>query len=273
MPHLLFLFLALPLLSSLSVAVSPAQVPPNGKAQGFLNSPNNPYSEPAGDWLTSTLCYCHSPERAKDDWHHEKAHIFQHEYYNYHSNATFVADHICLSRARIEADQCVRPSVPGDNNDWRMENGFVCKKFLRTDDEKTRQGNSKRKTRRVKRKTPHLPTNDVCFHDCDMGPFAPDPDEKSSHPDHDKVCFAVDTNFYGTVEMEMTFNRQRRKMAKSGEQGRIKTGFDEVSSYCEDMCQSHFQMPADMNIDDKRADGGSRQFVYTDLDDMCDHCR
>ena len=39
------------------------------------------------------------------------------------------------------------------------------------------------------------------------------------------------------------------------------------------MCQRMFKMPVDMDINDKRADGGSRQFVYTKLDDMCDHCK
>lgn len=106
-----------------------------------------------------------------------------------------------------------------------------------------------------------------------MGPFEPDPEDKSSHPDHDKVCFAVDTNFYGKDEMEVKFNRQRRRMEKAGEQGRVKTAYEEVRGYCEDMCQRTFKMPVDMDINDKRADGGSRQFVYTKMDDMCDHCK
>lgn len=74
-------------------------------------------------------------------------------------------------------------------------------------------------------------------------------------------------------EMEIKFNRQRRRMEKSFQQGRFKTDFQEVQGYCEDMCQRNFGMPADMEINDKRADGGSRQFVYTELDDMCDNCR
>ena len=273
MPRLQFFIAALILLPSTSLAVVPIQVPPNGKGQGFIGNLGNLYAPPTGDWLTSTLCYCHSPVRMKENWQYEKAHIFQHEYYNYHSNATFVVDHMCLSRARMQGDKCNRPNVGGDNNDWLMENPFVCKKFKRTDEERLRQINSKRSTRRPKRNAPHLTKPPLCTHDCDWGPFTPDPEEKWKHPAHDKVCFAVDTDFYGKDEMDVKFNRQRRRMEKPGQQGRVKTKFEEVQGYCEDMCQRMFNMPADMEINDKRADGGSRQFVYTQLDDMCDNCK
>lgn len=256
----------------MSLAVAPAQVPPNGKAHGFISNLDNLYPQPTGDWLTSTLCYCHSPIRAKEKWQYEKAHIFQHEYYNYHSNATFVVDHMCLSRARTEGDQCIRPNIGGDNNNWLMENRYVCKKFLRTEEEKVLQQNSKRRTRRGSRGP--MDGNVIsCLVDCDPGAYGPDPPDPSSHPDNDKVCFGVDTDFYGMDEMELKFNRQRRRMEAPGEQGRVQTKFEEVQGHCEDMCQSHFEMPADMKINDKRAGGGSRQFLYTALDDMCDHCR
>lgn len=152
----------------------------------------------------------------------------------------------------------------------------MCKKFARTEEEKIRQGNSKRSTgsRRERRhKVPHFNTSPTCLVGCDPGPFGADAEDQSSHPHEDKVCFAVDTNFYGMDEMMVKFNGQHRVMIKDFDQGRIKTGFEEVQGYCEDMCQSRFGMPADMKINDKRADGGSRQFVYTDLDDMCDHCK
>lgn len=273
MPRFQTLLAALLLLPSISLAVVPAQVPPNGKAKGFISDLGNLWQEPTGDWLTSTLCYCHSPVHAKENYQYEKAHIFQHEYYNHHSNATFITDHMCLSRARTQGDKCNRPNVGGDNNDWWQENPFVCKKFPRTEEEKIQQANSKRSARRLERRRPHFPTSPICDHGCEMGPFEPDPEDKSSHPDHDKVCFAVDTNFYGKDEMEVKFNRQRRRMEKAGEQGRVKMGYEEVRGYCEDMCQRTFKMPVDMDINDKRADGGSRQFVYTKMDDMCDHCK
>ena len=225
------------------------------------------------------MCYCHSPVHAKEDDEYEKAHIFQHEYYNYHSDATFVVDHMCLARAGSEGNLCNRPNVGGDNDDWLLEDPFVCKKFERTEEEKTAQGNSKRRTRREertrrgKRNVPHYPISPTCVHNCDPGPFGPDPADKSSHPDYDKVCFAVTDDFYGPNEMELKFNRQRRKSGKPGQQGRVKTEFTEVQGYCEDMCQRTFNLPADMKLSEKRADGGSRQFLYTDLDDMCDHCK
>lgn len=273
MPRLLLSLAALIFLPHLSLAVLPVKVPPNGKAQGFLGNLGNTYPPPTGDWLTSTLCYCHSPIKMKETWQYEKAHIFQHEYYNYHSNATFVADHMCLSRARTEGDKCNRPNVQGDNNDWILENPYVCKKFPRSTDETLRQIYSKRSTRRPKRNAPHTNKPALCTHDCDMGPFTPDPDELARHPKQDKVCFGVDTNFYGMDEMWIKFNRQKRVMKKKSQQGRTKTKFAEVQGYCEDMCQSTFGMPADMEINDKRADGGSRQYVYTELDDMCDNCK
>lgn len=268
--HRLLLSLAasLILLPSLSQAVLPVQVPPNGKASGFLGNLGGAFPPPTGDWLTSTLCYCHSPVRVPENWRYEKAHIFQHEYYNHHSNATFVADHMCLSRARKQGDKCNRPNVQGDNNDWLQENPFVCKKFPRSTDETLRQIHS-----RPRRNAPHLTTPPLCPQHCDMGPFTPDPDEASRHPKQDKVCFAVATNFYGMDEMEIKFNHQRRRMEKDATQGRVKTPFPLVQGYCEDLCQRNFGMPADMQINDKRADGGSRQFVYTELDDMCDNCK
>ena len=276
--HLLFLA-ALILLFSLSCAVPPVSVPPNGKFNGYLKS-NNEFPDPTGDWLTSTLCYCHSPIRVSDAWQddykYEKAHIFQHEYYNFHSNVTFVTNHMCLSKAHYQGDQCVHPNVGGDNNDWRMEGRFTCKKFKRTDDEKRRQVHSKRSTRRGKRRVPHMPTMPHClagFESCDKGTYAPDPEDKSNSPDHDKVCFSTDTGFYGKDEFDVKFNRQRRRMVKALDQGRIQTDSDSVRGYCEDLCQSHFKMPVDMYINDKRAGGGCRQFVYTDVDDMCDHCK
>ena len=299
MPRLRSFLAALVLLPSVSHAVVPADTPPNGKGHGFIGDIGI-YPQPTGDWLTSTLCYCHAPTRAKENNEYEKAHVFQFEYYNYHSNATYIADHMCLSRARNQGDQCIRPNIDGDNSDWYMDfydTSFLCKKFKRTAEEKIAQANSKRgigREKRLKRTAEasfaqatstnstgiekrfnahHINTSPVCTHNCDWGPFAPDPEEESSHPDHDKVCFKVYGDFFGSKDFEMKFNRQRRKMEKRGQQGRVKTDFHEVQGHCEFMCQSVFDMPADMTINDKRADGGSRQFVYTQLDDMCDHCK
>ncbi|KAF6217503.1 hypothetical protein HO133_006841 [Letharia lupina] len=273
MPLLQTFLTALTLLPSISLAVAPAQVPPNGKGLGFISNLEDLYPEPTGDWLTSTLCYCHSPIHAKEKWQYEKAHIFQHEYYNYHSNATFIVDHMCLSRAHTEGDQCNRPNVGGDNNDWLMQKRYVCKDFPRTEEEKVRQANSKRSTRRGKRAEPIAQHMVSCVQDCDPGAYAPDVPDPSPHPKFDRVCFGVDTDFYGMDEMELKFNRQHRKMESPGQQGRVQTEFEEVQGYCEDMCQSMFKMPVDMKINDKRAGGGSRQFLYTSLDDMCDHCK
>ena len=115
---------------------------------------------------------------------------------------------------------------------------------------------------------------EACYFNCDPGPFGPDLPEPTSHREHDKVCFSVDKNFYGPGrKMKVKFNDQQRTMDKDGEQGRVKTEFQEVQGYCEDMCQRTFGMPADMKPKDKRADGGSRQYVYTSMDDMCDHCK
>ena len=276
MPHFQAIFAILLLLASVSLAVAPAQVPPNGKARGFISNLDKAYAKPTGDWLTSTYCYCHSPVRERETWKYEKAHIFQHEYYNWHSNATFVANHLCLARAHREGDQCIRPNMDGnDNMDWWKpagKGGYVCKKFERTEEEKIRQANSKRSTRREKRNAPHFPSPGACQKHCEMGPFEPDPEEKSSHPAHDTVCFNVAQNFYGQDNLEFKFNRQKRK-EKGSQGGMVKTGYQEVRGYCEDICQKTFKMPVDMDIDDPRAFGGSRQFVYTELDDMCDNCK
>lgn len=269
MPTLLAFVTALALLPSVSLAVAPAQVPPNGKAHGFISNLDNLYPEPTGDWLTSTFCFCHSPVHAKKIFEYEKAHIFQHEYYNYHSNATFVVDHMCLSKAHYQGDQCRRPNVGGDNSDWLLDAPYVCKKFPRTEEESIRQGNSKRSTRKREKRGPPF----ECLWNCDPGAYDRDPPDPSSHRHQDKVCFATDTSFYGTWKMEMKFNEQHRKMYKPGAQGRVQSDPKEVQGYCEDMCQKTFGMPVDMKINDKRADGGSRQYLYTSLDDMCDHCK
>ena len=160
--------------------------------------------------------------------------------------------------------------------DWYRvhgKDGLICKKFERTEEEKIRQAHSKRSTRKDKRNAPHFKSSPVCVPgNCDFGPFEPDPEEKSSHPSHDTVCFNVAMNFYGLNELEIKFNRQKRK-EKNGGAGRESTGYQEVQGFCEDMCQKNFKMPVDMDINDPRAGGGSRQWVYTDLDDMCDNCR
>ena len=116
-----------------------------------------------------------------------------------------------------------------------------------------------------------------------MGPFAPDPDEKAHHPMQDKVCIGVGMSFYGKRDMEIKFNRQFRKMKKVKDmpdplpllapQGRVKTGDAEVQPICTDMCKKHFDMPVHMRLDDYEADGGSRQYTFTYVDDMCDNCK
>ena len=274
MSPLQFFIAVLTLFPSISLAVTPAQVPPHGKAQGFISNLDDALPIPTGDWLVSTMCYCRLPFHNPEISSFEKAHIFQHEYYNYHSDSTFVLDHLCLAKAHYEGDQCVHPNIGGDNNDWwqKPEKGdeWTCKHFRRTEEEKILQGNSKRIVKRDK--LPRTPPVCVVEH-CDPGPYGDDPPEKSSHPNSDKVCFRVGNNFYGTRDFQIKFNWQRRRMDAPGEQGRVKTQFYKVYEYCENMCQNTFGMPADMEIADKRADGGSRQFVYTDLDDMCDHCR
>ena len=269
MPRLQPFLAALALLPSISLAVAPASVPPNGKGHGFIGDLDNNHPPPNGDWLTSTLCYCRSTTPAKEMYEYDRAHIFQHEYYNYHSNATFILDHVCLS----EDAQCVEPNIGGDNIGWFREDPFVCKTFPRTEEEQILQANSKRSTgpkKEEKRKWPGwLWKPHGCILDCEPGPFDHSPPKPADH--QDKVCFAVNNNYYGTTKMELMFNGQHRKMHK-GEQGRIQTDAEEVHGYCEDVCQSEWGWPADMKIDDKQAGGGSRQFVYTSLDDMCDHC-
>ena len=282
MPRLQTFLTALTLLPSVSLAVAPAQVPPNGKGQGFIGNIGNLYPPPSGDWLTSTLCYCRSPTHAQEVYQYEKAHIFQHEYYNYHSNATFIVDHKCLTEAVGEGDQCIVPNMGGDNEDWFREDPYVCKKFARTEEEQRLQANSKRSTRREKQrrekkkkkrsKWPNWLAPHNCIANCDPGPFSHDPDALANRA-HDKVCFSVGTNFYGMVKMELRFNGQHRVMKRLGDQGRVQTALDDVQGHCEDLCQSTFGMPAEMKIMDKRAGGGSRQFLYTSLDDMCDHCK
>ena len=277
MPRLQTFLTALTLLPSMSMAVAPVQAPPNGKAHGFISNLENIYPPPTGDWLTSTMCYCRAPTPAKEIYQFEKAHIFQHEYYNYHSNATFVVDHLCLSRAQAEGDHCERPNIGGDNNDWLLETPYeyICKTFARTEEEKVQQGNSKRQEevqQGISKRQGHEPV--VCSEDCDPGPYSNDLPEPTSHREHDKVCFAVGKNYYGLgSKMDVKFNDQHRTMRKNGDQGRVETGAQDVQGYCEDMCQTTFGMPADMKLKDKRADGGSRQYVYTAVDDMCDHCK
>ena len=273
MQGLQVLITALTLLPFPSLAVVPVEVPPDGKAIGFISDLGGRYPQPTGDWLTSTLCYCHSPIQVTEDWRYEKAAIFQHEYYNYHSNATFVLDYKCLSRARQQGDQCVRPNLDSNNNNWYKENpDTVCKDFPRTEEEKIRQGHSKRLTKKGNR-GPMDGTRWTCLFDCNLGPYAPETPQPASHRDHDKLCLRVGHEYFGTREMEIKFNFQRRDSDKDGEQGRDSYGWLDVNEYCEDMCQKNFQMPCDTNTKDKQTNGGSRQYVYTSMDDMCDHCK
>lgn len=144
----------------------------------------------------------------------------------------------------------------GDNDDWLMqgEGIFACKKFPRTQEEKMRQANSKRSTstRREKRWVPHLPLSLGCTVDCAPGAYGPAPLDAG----HDKVCFGVDTDFYGIDEMESKFIGQRRKMNKRGGQRGVQTMGKEVQGYCEDMCQRTFNVPIDMKINDKMGGWG-----------------
>lgn len=276
MPHLQAFLIAFTLLPSLCLAVAPALVPPNGKAHGFISNIDSRYpNPPTGDWLTSTMCYCRSPVPPKEDNQYGKAHIFQHEYYNHRSNATFVLDHLCLARTAAEGDKCERPNIGGDNNNWIIDSlvphEHVCKKFPRTEEEKALQGGSSTK---VSKRQGHEPY--ACYFNCDPGPYGPDdPPGPSSHRDHDKVCFKTDYEYYGPGRtMKVKFNEQERTMDSHDKKTRVKTDFDEVQWYCEQMCQRTFNMPARTDkMKDKRADGGSRQFAYTKLEDMCDHCK
>lgn len=267
------------LLASVSLAVTPVKVPPNGKGYGFISNTNNlgkVYLPPTGDWITTTFCYCHPPVRQPQDWRYGKAHVFQYEYYNYHSNVTFVAEHLCVARAPHEGDRCIRPNIDRDNMDWYIKNGkggYLCKDFERTEEEIIRQANSKRGISNAKRNLPHFKSGGICAQwNCDKGPFE-DPKEESFHPKHDELCFGVAMNFYGSGELEIKFNGQKRTMKGKKQAGRLKSDYYEVMDMCEERCQREFQMPVDMEIMDPRAMGGSRQFIYPDVDDMCDHCK
>ena len=79
-----------------------------------------------------------------------------------------------IARARIQGDKCNRPSVGGDKNDWFMKNPYAYKKSPRTDEERGKQGSSKRSIRREKRKAPHIPISLTCTNHYAPGRYGPD---------------------------------------------------------------------------------------------------
>jgi len=99
-----------------------------GKLPGYL------YGQPPrqSDFLTSTFCYCALPDHVPN--RKEEAHYFQFEYYNVHSDVTFILEHLCLASSD-DKFTCLRPrSVSGkdkghqDRSEWQ---GKVCRSWPR----------------------------------------------------------------------------------------------------------------------------------------------
>lgn len=96
------------LASSLAIvanAATPDEVA-KGNIPGFLNSWNGNPPRPS-DFLTATFCYCGT----KNDIHlanrTEKAHIFQYEYFNSHSNTTYLVEYLCEASADRVSPGCL----------------------------------------------------------------------------------------------------------------------------------------------------------------------
>ncbi|KAF6225982.1 hypothetical protein HO173_012612 [Letharia columbiana] len=104
MPSLLTIALALTLLAA-THAATPSEVEA-GTLPGFTGAT----SAHAGDYLTSTFCFCAAALPIPQ--HYSEAHYFQFEYYNQHRNRTFILSDLCLADADAAAT-CLAPR-PGD---------------------------------------------------------------------------------------------------------------------------------------------------------------
>lgn len=273
-----------PLLTALSLAVLPAEVPPGGKyAGGFLGAPGETPLHPAGDWLTMTFCFCQAPQESPDIYGFDVAHYFQHEYYNYHENATFVLDHVCMTRSGrlTESDACAFPNTGGHENDhWEATDHYTCKEWPRTEEEKAAVANSKRgreDDRGARRNTKRV-FGEVEPFPPGRTPYDHPKNPHGTHPDKDRLCFRLGHSLYGSVAWrdEIIFNGQSRMGKKPvgkkwGDQGKVETPKEEVAPMCADLCQKHTGLPSRMQLGNRK--GRSRQNVYKKMDDMCDHCR
>ena len=135
------LALILPLLPTI-LAVTPTTAEMEfGKIAGFTHG--GIYSSHAGDYFTSTFCFCAGPDRGIN--HRSDASYLQFEYYSWHRNTTFVANKLCLTELNdgfachsdvqepicnkwwdgevdaMEDEMCYRPAVGEPARWWQWE--------------------------------------------------------------------------------------------------------------------------------------------------------
>ena len=116
-----------PIFVAFANAATPEQVA-IGKVAGYTKGPLPHQS----DFLTSTYCYCglpgHVPGRK------EEAAYFQFEYFNVHSDVTFILDHLCVASADDRITCLLPRKVDGKasgNNDRSEWQGKICRTWTR----------------------------------------------------------------------------------------------------------------------------------------------
>lgn len=104
-------------------ALTPAEVE-LGRVQGFTGGTTSSH---AGDYLTSTFCFCAQPSPTPQAY--SEANYLQFEYYNSHQNTTYILSHLCLTD-QDSAATCLAPRNGDDNwvygSDWK---GRACRTF------------------------------------------------------------------------------------------------------------------------------------------------
>ena len=124
----ILLFILGPIFVALANAATPEEVAV-GKVPGYTKG-RLPHQS---DFLTSTFCYCGS-QGGHTRGRIEEGHYFQFEYFNLHSDVTFILDHLCVS-SQDDRFTCLSPrKVAGkasgqfDQSEWQ---GKVCRTWNR----------------------------------------------------------------------------------------------------------------------------------------------
>lgn len=209
-------------------ALTPGQVE-LGKIEGFTSGSTTSH---AGDYLTSTFCFCAQPTPIPQ--HNSEANYLQFEYYNSHLNTTYILNHLCLADQDSDTT-CLAPRT-GDgvavkvSVDWQTP---LCRSWRQQ---------------------------------LDSGiPYRNGPGEKLCYEPHADLDWRL-WQLPGPDVLK--WNGQKRRLDPRGGQGPVLRGLEESEGRCEGLCDEHAGMPALRG--NGRAQ--CHVVVYEDLDDMCEKC-
>ena len=180
--------------------LTPAQVE-LGRVEGFHA---RPISGHPGDYLLNTYCFCAAPKPVPE--HYSEAYYIQIEYYNFHTNTTYILSHLCLA-FRDSGLTCLAPRVgTGISYHNSIDLGRFCRTWYY-----------------------NLELAGMDAHDelCYEARSGADLWRQYRLPARD----------------EITFNGQKRRLDTLGRQGPLLWGQQFAEDRCEVMCKEHADMP------------------------------